>query len=131
MTRSPLSSLVSVNLILGRVDGACWAISPSANASMASSFMKAPDGNTYSTRWRRLSRKANYSRTVTGPSLRWREASASAARGRGELVPGGGLGAQQIAHEIIPAAAHHVGLIAETVIAVGQQQEIEILIRLD
>src|ERR1017187_9792234 len=52
MTRSPLSSLVSVNLILGRVDGACWANAVAANASMASSFMKAPDGNTYSTRWR-------------------------------------------------------------------------------
>src|ERR1035441_1907375 len=52
MTRSPLSSLASVNLILGRVDGACWANAAAANASMASSFMKAPDGNTYSTRWR-------------------------------------------------------------------------------
>src|ERR1017187_5966944 len=72
-----------------------------------------------------------HSRTAARPSLRRREASAPAARGRIELVPGGGLGAQQIAHEIIPAAAHHVGLIAETVIAVGQQQQIEILIRLD
>src|ERR1019366_5123542 len=52
MTRSPLSSFVSVNLILGRVDGACWANAAAANANIASSVMKAPDGNTYSTRWR-------------------------------------------------------------------------------
>src|ERR1035437_3572887 len=52
MTRSPFSSRVSVNLILGRVDGACCANATAANASIASNFMKAPDGNTYSTRWR-------------------------------------------------------------------------------
>src|ERR1035437_9294903 len=51
MTRSPFSSRVSVNLILGKVDGACCANAAAAHASMASSFIKAPDGNTYSTRW--------------------------------------------------------------------------------
>src|ERR1035437_8278228 len=52
MTRSPFSSRVSVNLIFGSVDGACCANAAAATASIASNFMKAPDGNTYSTRWR-------------------------------------------------------------------------------
>src|ERR1039458_3323608 len=77
---------------------------------------------------------ARWARTelAARPSLLSRcDASASGAGRWFELVTGRGFGAQQIAHEIVPAAAHHVSLIAEAVIAVGQQQQIEILVRLD
>src|SRR6516162_5624818 len=54
MTRRPLSSRVSLNLILGSVDGACCANAAAANANVASSFMETPGGNPNSTRWRAL-----------------------------------------------------------------------------
>src|ERR1017187_10980094 len=36
------------------------------------------------------------------------------------------LRAHQVTHEIVPPPPHHVRLIAETVVAVGQQQQVEI-----
>ena len=51
--------------------------------------------------------------------------------GRLQLVPRGRLRPQQVAHEIIPAPPDHVRLVAEAVIAIRQQEQIEILIGFD
>src|ERR1017187_4072816 len=40
------------------------------------------------------------------------------------------LRAHQIPHEIVPPPPHHIRLTAEPVVAVGQQQQIEILVSL-
>src|SRR5262249_44210482 len=40
-------------------------------------------------------------------------------------------GVQKIADEIVPSAANHVGLVAEAVIAVGQQEKVEVLVGFD
>src|SRR5688572_15554025 len=49
---------------------------------------------------------------------------------RPHLIVLGRLGAQEVAHEIIPAPPHHVGLVAKAVGPVGQKQQIEILVGL-
>src|SRR5207249_9581030 len=48
-------------------------------------------------------------------------------RGRVQLV-GGRLGAQQIADEVVPTAPDHIRLVAEVVAAVGERQEVKVLV---
>jgi len=47
------------------------------------------------------------------------------------LVLVGRLRAEQVFDEVIPAASNHVRLVAEVVSAIRQQQQIEVLIRLN
>src|SRR5262249_49387763 len=48
-----------------------------------------------------------------------------------QFVPLRRLGAEQMTHKIVPAAADHVRLVPETMVPVREQQQIEILVRLD
>ena len=41
------------------------------------------------------------------------------------------FGAQQVSHEIIPPPPHHIPFVAETMAAIRQHQQIEVLVRLD
>lgn len=47
------------------------------------------------------------------------------------LVLPGRLGAEQVADEVVPAAAHHVELVAETVAPAREEQEVEVRVRGD
>src|ERR1039458_7306315 len=110
-------------------------LAAAASISMSAPWSRRPAGLAMKTTRPAMSsgspRRRVHNATAARSLLRRRGASASGACRWFEFVSGGRFGAQQIAHEIVPAAAHHVSLIAETVIAVGQQQQIEILVRLD
>jgi hypothetical protein len=66
-----------------------------------------------------------------GARLLRRRAPAASPGRRMQLVALRRLRTHQVADEIVPAPPHHVGLVAKTVAAVGQHDQVEILVRLD
>src|SRR5438105_4312099 len=48
-----------------------------------------------------------------------------------QLIARGRLGAHEIADEVVPAAAHHVWLVAEPVGAIGEQEQVKVFVGFD